>query len=49
MSALPPKADMLIVGINVCYVPIADIQFGHTRSSLARRISAFWASPSIQR
>ena len=24
MSALPPKADMLIVGINVCYVPIAD-------------------------
>ena len=25
MSALPPKADMLIVGINVCYVPLADI------------------------
>ena len=25
MSALPLKADMLIVGINVCYVPIADI------------------------
>ena len=25
MSAAPPKADMLIVGINVCYVPIADI------------------------
>ena len=25
MSALPPKADMLIVGIDVCYVPIADI------------------------
>ena len=24
MSALPPKADMLIVGINVCYVPKAD-------------------------
>ena len=24
MSALPPEADMLIVGINVCYVPIAD-------------------------
>ena len=21
MSALPPKADMLIVGIDVCYVP----------------------------
>jgi hypothetical protein len=26
MSALPPEADMLIVGINVCYVPKADIK-----------------------
>ena len=25
MSALPPKADMLIVGINVCFVPKADM------------------------
>jgi len=25
MSALPAEADMLIVGINVCYVPLADI------------------------
>ena len=25
MSALPPEADMLIIGINVCYVPLADI------------------------
>ena len=25
MSALSPEADMLIVGINVCYVPQADI------------------------
>ena len=25
MSALPPEADMLIVGINVCYVPKADV------------------------
>jgi hypothetical protein len=24
MSALPPEADMLIVGINVRYVPLAD-------------------------
>ncbi len=24
MSALPPEADMLIVGINVRYVPEAD-------------------------
>jgi hypothetical protein len=32
MSALPPEADMLIVGINVRYVPKADIfhpGFGH--------------------
>ena len=28
MSALPPEADMLIVGINVCYVPQADITPG---------------------
>jgi hypothetical protein len=27
MSALPPEADMLIVGINVCYVPKADMAF----------------------
>ena len=25
MSALPPEADMLIVGINVCYVPTSDM------------------------
>ena len=25
MSALPPEADMLVVGINVCYVPQADM------------------------
>ena len=25
MSALPPEADMLIVGIDVRYVPEADI------------------------
>jgi len=25
MSALPLKADMLGVGINVCFVPIADL------------------------
>ena len=25
MSASPPRADMLRVGINVCFVPIADI------------------------
>ena len=25
MSALPPEADMLIVDINVCQLPIADM------------------------
>ena len=31
MSALTPEADMLIVGINVCYVPITDLcQVRHT-------------------
>ena len=44
----PLKADIRQREWHVRNVPIADIQFGHTRSSLARRISAFWASPSIQ-
>ena len=26
MSALPPKADMLSVEINVCFVPEADLR-----------------------
>jgi hypothetical protein len=26
MSVLPPEADIFIVGINVCYVPQADIK-----------------------
>ena len=26
MSALPPEADMLVVGINVCYVPEAEVK-----------------------
>ena len=38
MSALPSEADMLIVGINVCYVPKADVRnlagasWPHTKS-----------------
>ena len=28
MSALPPKPDILIVGIDVRYVPIADVRLG---------------------
>ena len=34
MSALPSEADMLIVGINVCYVPIADIRIRRASLSL---------------
>jgi hypothetical protein len=33
MSALPPEADMLIVGINVCYVPLANIAGGRLWSA----------------
>ena len=40
MSALPPKADMLSVEIDVCFVPIADIspqsREGPTASSVLR-------------
>jgi hypothetical protein len=28
MSALPPKADMFSVEIDVCFVPIADMPVG---------------------
>ena len=35
MSALPPEADMLIVSINVCFVPIADIVMGFARLVVA--------------
>jgi hypothetical protein len=38
MSALPPEADMLIVGINVCYVPMVDIRRG--QSMQAVRVSS---------
>ena len=37
MSALPLKADILRVGINVCNVPIADIE--HQAQPLLRRPS----------
>ena len=37
MSALPPEADMLIVGINVCYVPKADIVTHRTWARHATR------------
>jgi hypothetical protein len=41
MSALPPEADMLIVGINVCYVPLADMGFGNKRWNTIIRL-AYW-------
>ena len=34
MSALPSEADMLIVGINVCYVPKADIAIALFRGAV---------------
>jgi hypothetical protein len=40
MSALPPEADMLIVGVNVCYVPEADIFKSCRQVGLAPRGSA---------
>ena len=38
MSALPPESDMLIVGINVCYVPLADIP-----------VRSLWSSDALPR
>jgi hypothetical protein len=40
MSALPPEADMLIVCINVCFVPIADIRCSELSGLVAQR---FWS------
>jgi hypothetical protein len=34
MFALSPEADMLIVGINVCFVPLADSNFRDCSSLL---------------
>ena len=39
MSGLPPEADMLIVGINVCYVPIADLQNPKTQNAPPQAVS----------
>ena len=33
MSALPSKADMFSVEIDVCYVPIADFDASHVPAS----------------
>ena len=42
MSALPPKADMLSVGIDVCFVPRTDIprcfESWARRAALIRRL-----------
>ena len=35
MSALAPEADMLIVGINVCYLPKADIRQYQSRYAVS--------------
>ena len=44
MSALPPEADMFIVGINVCCVPIADISNASTGGSASKRKKGFPAA-----
>ena len=43
MSALPPEADMLIVGINVRYVPIADITEAAAGAGILQVVES-WAS-----
>jgi hypothetical protein len=45
MSALPSEVDMLIVGINVCYVPTADI--GYSDWVSGRSYSAAFTYTSI--
>ena len=41
MSALLPKADILIVGIDVCFVPITDISRGDRNDEHACSVHAF--------
>jgi hypothetical protein len=45
MSALPPEADMLIVGINVCYVPLADIVLRALLCDLTRMLMSSMKPP----
>ena len=41
MSALPLRADMLSVGINVCFVPLADLRrYGQSSSNTLERSPA---------
>jgi hypothetical protein len=59
LSALPPEADMLIVGINVCYVPIADIDENQAQSLLMpfydalekadQALEAAWGSAELEK
>ena len=43
MSALPPKADMLSAGIDVCFVPIADITEAAAGAGILQVVES-WAS-----
>jgi hypothetical protein len=45
MSALPPKADMFGVEIDVCFVPQADIEANERRVVLIDIDADFPASP----
>jgi len=40
MSALQPKADMRIVGINVCQVPLADFHREISRANVTDSLSS---------
>jgi hypothetical protein len=42
MSALPPKADMLSVKIDVCFVPIADV------ACLLNLLEVTWLPASVE-
>ena len=42
MSALPPKADMFSFEIDVCFVPIADIN--HLPVQRGRYVPSDWSS-----
>ena len=51
MTALPPKADMFSVELDVCFVPIADIGPASDRQSdpAARQLSAFGDQTNLRR
>ena len=49
MSALPPKADMLSIGIDVCLVPIADLADRHRVRKLPTAVEDLGQLPDAPR